>query len=172
MWCYGSYQTAYDEMLKTVKPKIEFFKGVPDDLSECINPSQNNVLIIDDLMAKAGDDKSVTDLFTKGSHHMNLSIIYIVQNIFPKGRERRTIRINAHYMFVFKNPRDPSQINSLGRQLYPTHPRCLGEAYQNATKEPHTYLMVDLKQQTPEALWLCMGILPKDESYVYVPKHV
>ena len=76
MWCYGSYQTAYDEMLKTVKPTIEFFKGVPDDLSECINPSQNNVLIIDDLMAEAGDDKSVTDLFTKGSHHMNLSIIY------------------------------------------------------------------------------------------------
>ena len=29
MWCYGSYQPAYDEMLKTVKPAIEFFKGCP-----------------------------------------------------------------------------------------------------------------------------------------------
>ena len=27
MWCYGSYQTVYDEMLKTVKPTTEFLKG-------------------------------------------------------------------------------------------------------------------------------------------------
>ena len=81
---------------------------MPDDLNECINPSQNNLLIIDDLMTEAGDDKSVTDLFTKGFHHMNLSIVYIIQNIFPKGRESRTISLNAHYMFLFKNPRDPS----------------------------------------------------------------
>ena len=81
---------------------------MPNDLSVCINPSQNNVLIIDDLMDEAGDDKSVTDLFTKGSHHMNISIIYIVQNIFPKGRESQTISLNAHYMFLFKNPHDPS----------------------------------------------------------------
>ena len=103
-------------------------------------------------MSEAGEDKWVTELFTKGSYHKILSIIYILQNIFPKGRESRTISLNAHYMFLFKNPRDPSQINTLGRQLYPQNPKCLGEAYTSATKEAHSYLMLDLKQKTPEVL--------------------
>ena len=159
-------------MAKLVKPSIEFIQGLPEDMYESFQPEQNNLLIIDNLMSEAGDDKRLTDLFTKGSHHSNLSIIYILQNIFPKGKESRTISLNAHYMFLFKNPRDPSQINALGRQLYPQNPKCLGEAYHEATKEPHSYLLIDLKQRTPEALRLRSGLLPFEKCIVYVPRHV
>ena len=112
----------------------------------------------------------MTDLFTKGSHHRNLSIIYILQNIFPKGKESRTISLNAHYIFLFKNPRDPSQIQTLGRQIYPNQPKCLGEAYADATAKAHSYLLVDLKQ-TPDDLRLRTGLLPEEQTYVYIPKH-
>ena len=33
--------------------------------------------------------------FTKGSHHRNLSIIYIVQNIFHQGKEMRNISLKC-----------------------------------------------------------------------------
>ena len=53
-------------------------------------------------MSESGSDKQLTDLFTKGSHHINLSIIYILHNIFPKGKESRTISLNAHFIFLLK----------------------------------------------------------------------
>ena len=50
---------------------------------------------MDDLMAQSSKDKRIADLFTKGSHHRNLSIIYIVQNIFHQGKEIRNISLNG-----------------------------------------------------------------------------
>jgi hypothetical protein len=41
-------------------------------------------------------------------HHRNISVMYIVQNLFHRGKHHRTIGLNAHYMVVFKNPRDVS----------------------------------------------------------------
>jgi len=39
-------------------------------------------MVIDDQMENAGGDKRIANLFTKGSHHRNLSVIYIVPNLF------------------------------------------------------------------------------------------
>ena len=82
VWCHGVSKQAYAEMAKSAKPSIECTQGLPEDMYESFQPKQNNFLIIDDLMYEAGDDKRLRDLFTKGSHHRNLSIIYILQNIF------------------------------------------------------------------------------------------
>jgi hypothetical protein len=70
-------------------------------------------------MAQSGKDKRISDRFTKGSHHRNLSIIYIVQNIFHQGKEMRNISLNAHYIVLFKTPRDKQQIYMLARQINP-----------------------------------------------------
>jgi hypothetical protein len=51
-------------------------------------------------------DQRVASLFTKKSHHRNISIMYIVQNLF----HHRTISLNAHYMVLFQNLTDVSQI--------------------------------------------------------------
>ena len=40
------------------------------------------LLIIDDLMQETNE--SVVNLFTKGSHHRNVSVMYLAQNLFPK----------------------------------------------------------------------------------------
>lgn len=52
---------------------------------------------------------------------------------------------------LFKNPRDKSQIVVLSRQLDMPH---LMSAYQDATHQPHGYLIVDLNPQTPDVLRL------------------
>ena len=58
-------------------------------------------MILDDLMDET--DQRVASLFTKKSHHRNISVMYIVQNISR----------NAHYMVLFQNLRDASQIMAL-----------------------------------------------------------
>ena len=49
IWCYGMYQPACDEMLRTI-PNITFVKGVPGDLETLINLSIRNFIGIDVLM--------------------------------------------------------------------------------------------------------------------------
>jgi len=45
-------------------------------------------------------NETVANLFTKGSHHRNVSIMYLAQSLFPKNKFARNISLNAHYMAV------------------------------------------------------------------------
>ena len=115
-------------------------------------------------------NRIVVDMFTKYSHHKNLSIIYLTQNLFHQGRGQRDISLNAHYIVVFKNPRDGAQIQHFSRQLHPENTKFIQEAYNDATSVPHGYLLLDLRQETPENCRVRSCIFPDDEiNYVYVP---
>ena len=94
IWCYGQWQPSYFYMMRTM-PGIEFNQGIPDDIDKAdyLDVSQRNLIVLDDLMAQSGKVKRIADLFTKRSHHRNLSIIYIVQNIFNQGKEMRNISL-------------------------------------------------------------------------------
>ena len=106
LWCYGEYQTLYGTV-----DGVDFQQGLPD--LDTLDPRKKHLIILDDLMDET--DQRVASLFTKKSHHRNISVMYIVQNLF----HHRTISLNAHYMVVFKNPRDVSQIMDLAHQMYP-----------------------------------------------------
>ena len=66
-------------MMKTI-PGIEFVRGISHDVDEdgFFDPRINNVIVIDDQMTETSNDKRVMDLFAKGSHHRNLSVIFFV----------------------------------------------------------------------------------------------
>lgn len=169
IWCYGVYQKAYTEMMAEV-PTIEFIEGFPSSFDGVIDPNLRNLIIVDDLMAECTKDANMTSLFTRGSHHRNLSVIFIVQNLFHAGKETRTISLNAQYLVIYKNPRDKSQITHLGRQLYPGQTKYVQEAYNDATKNPYGYLLIDLKANTLESHRLRTHIFPNEFTTVYVPK--
>ena len=146
--------------------KIRFQIGLPDiDQFDGTTP---NLIIIDDMMRESND--AVVDLFTKGSHHRNLSVFFITQNLFHQGRGQRDISLNAHYIVCFKNPRDRAQIKFLARQVSPNQPRFIEDAYTDATRTAHGYLLLDLKQTTPDDLRVRTCIFPSDkQNYVYQP---
>ncbi len=161
VWCYGEWQPLYDSM-----PWVEFHEGLPD--REMFQPHVKTVVVVDDLMVEA--DERVTALFTKGSHHRNVSVLYLVQNLFHKGKDHRTISLNAQYLVLFKNPRDASQINHIAKQMYPGHTTFVRESFEDATREPHGYLLIDLKQTTPDHLRLRTKVVPGDIQIVYMRK--
>lgn len=90
-------------------------RGIPE--IENFKHREPRLIILDDLMREA--ESNVVDFFTKGSHHYNISIIFVTQNIFNQGKRRRDISLNAHYIVCFKNPRDKQQILTLSRQVCP-----------------------------------------------------
>ena len=161
LWCYSEYQAAYDEL-----KQVEFIDGLPD--TEKLNPALNKLVVLDDFMGSF--DSKISDLFTKKSHHQNLSVVYIVQNLFHKGKAQRTISLNSHYLVLFKNVRDASQIKHLSRQMFPSKSKYLEEAYVDATKEPFGYLLIDLKQNTPDDIRLRTHIFPDERTIAYVSK--
>ena len=77
VWCYSQWQPAYMEMLVTI-PNIEFVKGIPTALEQdaYFSVNKRNLIVIDDQMIEVGKDNRIVNLFTKGSHHRNLSVIY------------------------------------------------------------------------------------------------
>jgi hypothetical protein len=94
-------------------------------------PRVKHLIILDDLMDET--DQRVALLFTKKSHHRNISVMYIVQNLF----HHRTISLNAHYMVLFQNLTDVSQIMALAHQMYPRRTQFFLEAFARATAKPH-----------------------------------
>ena len=143
-------------------PGIEFVKGIPENLEQdsYFDVNIRKLIAIDDQMIEAGGDNRVVNLFTRGSHHRNLSVIYIVQNLFHQGKGNRSISLNSHYLVLFKNPRDKLQILTLAKQMYPGQTAWFMKQYEDAVQRPFGYLFVDLKPTTQDSCRLRTNVLP------------
>lgn len=163
IWFYDEWQPLYN----TLNAFVEFQQGLPKmDQFDGVSP---NLIIIDDLMRES--NANVVDIFTKGCHHRNLSVFFITQNIFHQGKGQRDISLNSHYIIYFKNPRDAAQIRHLANQINPMNPKFVQEAYYDATSKPHGYLLLDLKQSTPDEFRYRTSIFQEDGAcYVYIAK--
>ena len=98
---------------------IQFYKGVPNSSQLPKWFPKGGVLVLDDLMEEGGQDKRVLHLFTKDSHHRNITVLYLTQDLFPPGKYAKTINKNAHYITAFKNPQDKMSISNILMQMYP-----------------------------------------------------
>ena len=151
LWCFGQWQPLYEDLQKRISC-IEFLWGIPDylDNSQFIDPSKRNLIIFDDLMTEPKCDQRIADLFTKGSHHRNISIVYLTQNVFPQGRACRDIALNTHYLVLFNDPIDRQQVATLARRIYPSTSVKFMRKFEDATARPYDYLVLDLKSSISE----------------------
>ena len=152
--------------------KIIVLDGLPElEFFTCMDKSVPKLLIIDDFAYEKNELSKITQLFTRISHHYSISMFFVTQNIFEKGI--RTISLNSHYLVIFKNLRDSSQIKSLARQIYPENSLYLLEAYRDATEKPFGYLLIDLTQKCRDILRFRTNIFPSDfpQNIIYVPRN-
>ncbi|GFW07461.1 uncharacterized protein TNCV_3915941 [Trichonephila clavipes] len=113
----------------------------------------------------------ISQMFTVGSHHKKYSIILITQNLFRRVKSMRDISLNSHYIVLFRNYRDLSQASCFGRQAFPGRGKYFMDAYKKATKNPFTYLLVDVHPRTPEEQRLRQSLFPDSRmiNWVFVP---
>jgi hypothetical protein len=91
----------------------------------------------------------------------NASMIYLVQNLFQKGRVMRTLSLNMHYFVLFKNYRDQLQIQTFGRQAFPQQLKYFIDAFDKATSSvPYGYLVSDMNPHSNKLYCLRTRIFP------------
>lgn len=118
------------------------------------------IVIFDDVMSQLNEE--FVDLFCNLTHHGNLNIILLVQNLFCKNQVFRTLSLNSQYMVIMKNERDKNQISTLATQISPKNGAYVVQAYKEATKYPYSYLFIDYHQQTPNILRLRSHLFPHE----------
>ena len=144
IWCYGEYQSQLNPLLQS-KGYLTQSGAVKE---EDIRPY--DIIVLDDLLHETKNSSDVTAMFTRAAHHKPCFVIFIMQNLFPPGKEARTRSLNTHYYVIFKNPRDTSQFEYLARQTLPHNSKALIRVYQEATAKPHSYLFIDFTQECPD----------------------
>ena len=162
IYCYSEWQTLYEKMMIEIN-NITFSNGLPD-----IENLEDVVIVLDDLMSDMIEDKKLLNLFTVGSHHKKS--LQITQNIYEKGKYARTISLNCHYMVLFKNFRDQSQVMHLSRQLYPGDTKFFQEVFKLATEEKYGHLILDLKQKSNDLIRLRSLDFKSGHICVYIKK--
>lgn len=159
LWSYKMWQPSYDDLRENYQ--VEFVESGNDiPKNELKIPT---LLIIDDQMHDIND--KIVDYFTVGSHHDNLTIVFITQNLFFPDKRFRTASLNSHYLILFNNPRDKCQIHHLARQMFPDRRqnKAMIAAFEDATSShPYGTLVVDLKPTTPNTVRLKSNILPHE----------
>ena len=65
------------------------------------------MIVVDDNMSDV--IQLVADIVTKISHHRNISVMHLTQNLFDKNKYARTISLSSHYLVLFKICRDAGQ---------------------------------------------------------------
>ena len=175
LYCYGIYQPLFDDMAEQF-PFVTFNEGLPNEenLVKMASDGSHSMLILDDLMKAVVSTADAALLFTQGSHHRNMTILFITQNIFCQGKVARDIALNTQYLVLFNNLRDSSQIKRLGQQLYPAGKwKGFMEAYEDSTSKPYGYLLVDLSPKSEKDLRLRTTIFPDDKvTFIYELKTI
>jgi hypothetical protein len=161
IYCYDIYQPLFDKF----KHLAEFHHGIYDDFDGL---NGHTLLVIDDLFppAKKQDLEYFRTLFTKISHHHNITTLLVAHNIFYK--EIRTLSLNSHYIVVFRQIRDKSQVSRLAYQICPRQTDFFMHAYSLATDKPFSHFIIALRQETPDLLRFSSNIFDKFPIY-YIP---
>ena len=106
LWLSGSE----DVSMPTNVRHVDSFDALEANLN-----GLSTLIVMDDVGDDACSDQRVCNLFTKRSHHENISVVMILQNLFTPGKYSRSITQNSEYLIFFKNPRDGAIIDSLSR---------------------------------------------------------
>ena len=168
---YEEWQNIYDRLVENNHVHLAM-KGIDDFdyLKEIMIEKKDmggTLLLIDDQGSKI--DQNIMKIFTIYSHHLSVTCMLLTQTLFDSKREFRTVSLNASYLVIMKNSRDASSITNLAKQTHPYRTRFLTNSYLDATKQPYSYLLIDMVSETPEEIRIRSNIF-EDPITVYLPK--
>lgn len=169
VYYYKQWQGGFDALSDHLH--VKFLNKVPTsgniiENTEDFTHSGGSVMIIDDFMQELTKDISV--LFSTHSHHLNITVFLLTQNLFSKNPVFRDISLNSTYNIIFKNPRDSSQISHFARQYAPGKSTFIVNVYKQATRKPHSYLLFDNHQETEDDIRIRSNILEESGDPVTV----
>ena len=188
---YKTNQPAYDILRNFYQSNIITFQtslvGVDDDddgqddakQSEIVlkrildeRKPQRPVIVFDDGIG--GENfPFLVNIYTRLSHHLNLSSFLLTQTLFDQTNCKRSgyLRIlnrNATLLLLTKNPRDVNSLRILVHQFHPnlTSARQLISEILSALTEPYSYIALNFSQETPDLLRVVGNLLHDKKPYL------
>ena len=165
IYFYKEWQTKFTDMEQTLG--VNFIED-NDMIIEQIKDFSVPALVIFDDMLNSENLKAVAQLFTVFGRHLNLCLAFLTQRLFNNNEFFRQISQNSDYITVFKNPRNSREIRTLASQITPKTLELL-TIYQKATKDPYSYVLINLTQEGLPQLKYISNVFAKNHVVnVYV----
>ena len=99
IWCYSEVTAVPRQQLDKLGLNITYQEGLPATYGN--SQGYPSLIILDDLLNETYG-RDICDLFTKGSHHRNISVVLLTQKLFHQGTHCRDISLNAKYLVLLK----------------------------------------------------------------------
>uniref|UniRef100_A0A914N786 AAA+ ATPase domain-containing protein n=1 Tax=Meloidogyne incognita TaxID=6306 RepID=A0A914N786_MELIC len=156
LYCFGEMSNIVPILQKS---GVSVYSGVPPE--DLIKKYQKPLLLILDDLLMSIDEKYLSELFMKKSHHQNFGIVFVTQNLFE--RKIKVARQNAQYIIIMRSPNSVLSVRNIGVQLFPRKLDYFLDAYRQATNKPFGYLVIDMHASSDPGLRL-RTILAKTKS--------
>lgn len=99
---YAMDQPIFSQIKRDSPVPVEFFKNLPSDeqLEDIItSPLSSKLIVLDDFGLFL--NKSIANLASVGSHHGNIHLVILVQNLFTKNKYLRDISLSCTQVTLF-----------------------------------------------------------------------
>lgn len=134
------------EVLTDGLPNIQRFK----------NNEEAILLILDDYYQLITESYMYNELFVRYSHHFNISVIWSLQNAFPRGKYALPIMRNQSNYLIFFNPGNQHSIDNLSRTIF-------GKCKMNVVP----YCFEWLQKHRPHLTYILVKADARDIDYKY-----
>ena len=148
VWCYGEWQAGYSQL-----KGVTFVEGLPK--VEEWDTTKRRLVILDDLMSEADD--RVTNCLPREVTTETLVSCLLCKICLVKTKSSVPLVSTATILLSSR-----IQETHLAKQIYPGKVKYVQESYKDATSIPHGYLLIDLRQDTPDHLRLRTSIFPSE----------
>ena len=98
VYCYPDYLCEVPTEFEQI---VEYHPGLCDNVY-CSTLPRNTLIIFDDMMSECGNSNDIMKLFSVIARKRNISIIFLVQNVYDNSKQFRNIRLNATGFILFK----------------------------------------------------------------------
>ena len=171
----GLRSNTYFDELKSLFPTIELVHGLPSisKLSLDINNSLASLIIVDDLMTEFLDSSEMLSLVSVGTHHHNISCIFVLQSYFFKSKWGKAIQRNATYKLFLMNRMDRREMRNISLEIAPNCPSFMESNFNFLHQKfpPYNqYILVDghFASKIP-ALYVRSCIFPDNDDKIIRP---
>ena len=153
---------------------VHLRRGVPteDAVKNITKDGLPNMIVLDDMQSVVDDRrqmKVLSDILTKISHHGNLSIVFVVQNLYGSSANMRAVRSQCAETIIMCNGTSAMHnASEIGKHVLPNGGAafmkdCLVKAKALSS---HGHLLVSTGADTDFCNVRC-GILPGDKSQTF-----
>ena len=138
IYCYPDY---LNDISTKFNIAVQYHQGTPD-LIFMASLNEKSLLILDDMMCEVSKCENISKLFSVIARKPKISIILIVQKIFPRGPHFRNIPLNSTGIIFFKS-RSLFSNRALLRELDMSH-LITKESLDTALSKKHQFIFIDI----------------------------